>query len=85
MSANVSDLYICIYLFASDNSLTEQLDSTETHSSGDDIELSADAATDQSEAFIGGERKAAGVAEAALQDGEKQSNASASLLQAVGC
>ncbi|XP_056298367.1 rho guanine nucleotide exchange factor 11 isoform X3 [Pseudoliparis swirei] len=53
-----------------DNSLTEQLDSTETHSSGDDIELSADAATDQSEAFIGGERKAAGVAEAALQDVE---------------
>lgn len=37
----------------------------ETHSSNDDIALSADTPSDQSE------RKAAGVAEAALQDGEE--------------
>ncbi|XP_029310526.1 LOW QUALITY PROTEIN: rho guanine nucleotide exchange factor 11 [Cottoperca gobio] len=53
-----------------DNSITEQSDSTETHSSNDDIVLSADAPTDQSGAFIRGERKAVGVAEAALQDVE---------------
>ncbi|XP_034412634.1 LOW QUALITY PROTEIN: rho guanine nucleotide exchange factor 11 [Cyclopterus lumpus] len=51
-----------------DNSLTEQSDSTETHSSSDDMALSTDAATDQSEAFAQG--KAAGVADAALQDVE---------------
>lgn len=49
-----------------DNSLTEQSDSMETHSSNDDIVLSANSPSDQSE------RKAAGVAEAALQDGEKK-------------
>lgn len=38
----------------------------ETHSSNDDIVLSANSPSDQSE------RKAAGVAEAALQDGEKK-------------
>lgn len=38
----------------------------ETHSSNDDIVLSANSPSDQSE------RKAAGVAEAALQDGEKE-------------
>ncbi|XP_068443470.1 rho guanine nucleotide exchange factor 11 isoform X3 [Clinocottus analis] len=53
-----------------DNSLTEQSDSMETHSSSDDIVLSVDAATDQSGAFTCEERKAAGVAEAALQDVE---------------
>lgn len=42
----------------------------ETHSSNDDIVLSANTPTDQSEAFICGERKAVGVAEAALQDVE---------------
>uniref|UniRef100_UPI0037E8A71F rho guanine nucleotide exchange factor 11 isoform X2 n=1 Tax=Semicossyphus pulcher TaxID=241346 RepID=UPI0037E8A71F len=47
-----------------DNSLTEQSDSMETHSSNDDIALSAATPSDQSE------RKAAGVAEAALQDVE---------------
>ncbi|XP_073330662.1 rho guanine nucleotide exchange factor 11 isoform X2 [Pagrus major] len=47
-----------------DNSLTEQSDSMETHSSNDDIVLSANSPSDQSE------RKAAGVAEAALQDVE---------------
>ncbi|XP_027143610.1 rho guanine nucleotide exchange factor 11 isoform X3 [Larimichthys crocea] len=47
-----------------DNSMTEQSDSMETHSSNDDIALSADTPSDQSE------RKAAGVAEAALQDVE---------------
>lgn len=45
--------------------MTEQSDSMETHSSNDDIALSADTPSDQSE------RKAAGVAEAALQDGEE--------------
>lgn len=38
----------------------------ETHSSNDDIVLSANSPSDQSET------KAAGVAEAALQDGEKE-------------
>ncbi|XP_041820615.1 rho guanine nucleotide exchange factor 11 isoform X2 [Chelmon rostratus] len=47
-----------------DNSLTEPSDSMETHSSNDDIALSASTPSDQSE------RKAAGVAEAALQDVE---------------
>ncbi|XP_076580787.1 rho guanine nucleotide exchange factor 11 isoform X2 [Chaetodon auriga] len=47
-----------------DNSMTEQSDSTQTHSSSDDIALSADTPSDQSE------RTAAGVAEAALQDVE---------------
>ncbi|XP_062300531.1 rho guanine nucleotide exchange factor 11 isoform X2 [Scomber scombrus] len=53
-----------------DNSMTEQSDSMETHSSTDDIALSADTTTDQSGAFICGERQAVGVAEAALQDVE---------------
>ncbi|XP_070785812.1 rho guanine nucleotide exchange factor 11 [Enoplosus armatus] len=53
-----------------DNSMTEQSDSMETHSSNDDIVLSADTPSDQSDAFICGERKAVGVAEAALQDVE---------------
>ncbi|XP_074478870.1 rho guanine nucleotide exchange factor 11 isoform X3 [Sebastes fasciatus] len=52
------------------NSITEQSDSMETHSSNDDIVLSANTPTDQSEAFICGERKAVSVAEAALQDVE---------------
>ncbi|XP_070710540.1 rho guanine nucleotide exchange factor 11 isoform X2 [Pempheris klunzingeri] len=47
-----------------DNSLTEQSDSTETHSSSDDIVLSANTPSDQSET------QAVGVAEAALQDVE---------------
>ncbi|XP_065806961.1 rho guanine nucleotide exchange factor 11 isoform X3 [Labrus bergylta] len=47
-----------------DNSMTEQSDSMETHSSGDDIALSAAAPSNVSE------RKTAGVAEAALQDVE---------------
>ncbi|XP_033961817.1 rho guanine nucleotide exchange factor 11 isoform X5 [Pseudochaenichthys georgianus] len=53
-----------------DNSITEQSDSMETHSSNDDIVLSAHTPTDQSEAFICGEGEAVGVAEAALQDVE---------------
>ncbi|XP_031706950.1 rho guanine nucleotide exchange factor 11 isoform X5 [Anarrhichthys ocellatus] len=53
-----------------DNSITEQSDSMETHSSSDDIVLSANAATDQSGDFICGEGKAVGVAESALQDVE---------------
>ncbi|KAK5858612.1 hypothetical protein PBY51_002739 [Eleginops maclovinus] len=53
-----------------DNSITEQSDSMETHSSNDDIGLSAHTPTDQSEAFICGEGEAVGVAEAALQDVE---------------
>ncbi|XP_060887898.1 rho guanine nucleotide exchange factor 11 isoform X2 [Labrus mixtus] len=47
-----------------DNSMTEQSDSMETHSSSDDIALSAAAPSNASE------RKTAGVAEAALQDVE---------------
>ena len=46
----------------------------ETHSSNDDIVLSAHTPTDQSEAFICSEGEAVGVAEAALQDGEKQTH-----------
>uniref|UniRef100_A0A8C4GJ80 Rho guanine nucleotide exchange factor (GEF) 11 n=1 Tax=Dicentrarchus labrax TaxID=13489 RepID=A0A8C4GJ80_DICLA len=46
------------------NSMTEPSDSMETHSNNDDIVLSANTPSDQSE------RKAAGVAEAALQDVE---------------
>ncbi|XP_008296120.1 rho guanine nucleotide exchange factor 11 isoform X2 [Stegastes partitus] len=53
-----------------DNSMTEQSDSMETHSSNDDVALSDNTPTDQSEAFICGERQAVGVAEAALQDVE---------------
>uniref|UniRef100_A0A3B5B5H3 Rho guanine nucleotide exchange factor 11 n=1 Tax=Stegastes partitus TaxID=144197 RepID=A0A3B5B5H3_9TELE len=47
-----------------------QSDSMETHSSNDDVALSDNTPTDQSEAFICGERQAVGVAEAALQDVE---------------
>ncbi|XP_044039216.1 rho guanine nucleotide exchange factor 11 isoform X2 [Siniperca chuatsi] len=53
-----------------DNSMTEQSDSMETHSSNDDIALSANTPSDQSGAFICGERKAVGVADSALQDVE---------------
>ncbi|XP_049423909.1 rho guanine nucleotide exchange factor 11 isoform X1 [Epinephelus fuscoguttatus] len=53
-----------------DNSMTEQSDSMEPHSSNDDIELSANTPTDQSGAFLCGDRKPVGVAEAALQDVE---------------
>lgn len=54
--------------------MTEQSDSIETHSSNEDIELSENTPRDQSGAFICGERKDGGVAEAALQDGEKQTH-----------
>ncbi|XP_045919768.1 rho guanine nucleotide exchange factor 11 isoform X2 [Micropterus dolomieu] len=53
-----------------DNSMTEQLNSMDTHSSKDDNVLSADTPLDQTETFICGEGKAVGVAEAALQDVE---------------
>ncbi|XP_023271106.1 rho guanine nucleotide exchange factor 11 isoform X4 [Seriola lalandi dorsalis] len=53
-----------------DNSMTEQSDSMETHSSNNDIVLSDNTPVDQSGAFICGERQAVGVAEAALQDVE---------------
>ncbi|XP_059210834.1 rho guanine nucleotide exchange factor 11 isoform X2 [Centropristis striata] len=53
-----------------DNSMTEQSDPMETHSSNDDIVLSENTPTDQSGDFICGERRAVGVAEAALQDVE---------------
>uniref|UniRef100_A0AAQ5XZM5 Rho guanine nucleotide exchange factor (GEF) 11 n=1 Tax=Amphiprion ocellaris TaxID=80972 RepID=A0AAQ5XZM5_AMPOC len=49
--------------------LGKQSDSMETHSSNDDV-LSDNTPTDQSGAFICGERQAVGVAEAALQDVE---------------
>ncbi|XP_030017643.1 rho guanine nucleotide exchange factor 11 isoform X3 [Sphaeramia orbicularis] len=52
-----------------DNSMTEQPDSTETHSTTDMV-LSSDASTDQSGAFFCGDRPGTGVAEAALQDVE---------------
>ncbi len=48
--------------------MTEQSDSMDTHSSNDDIMLSDNTPSDQSE------RITTGVAEAALQDGEKGSN-----------
>ncbi|XP_032400706.1 rho guanine nucleotide exchange factor 11 isoform X7 [Etheostoma spectabile] len=53
-----------------DNSMTEQSDSIETHSSNEDIELSENTRRDQSGDFICDERKDVGVAEAALQDVE---------------
>lgn len=53
-----------------DNSLTEQSDSTETHSSSE-VVLGDETPTDQSEGFTCGEKQAAGVADAALQDGEE--------------
>ncbi|XP_030609052.1 rho guanine nucleotide exchange factor 11 isoform X2 [Archocentrus centrarchus] len=53
-----------------DNSLTEQSDSTETHSTSDDPMLSDNTPSDQSEAFIRRDRQEVGVAEAALQDVE---------------
>ncbi|XP_029382112.1 rho guanine nucleotide exchange factor 11 isoform X1 [Echeneis naucrates] len=53
-----------------DNSMTEQSDSMETHSSSNDIVLSDNTPVDQSEDFMCGERQAVGVAEAALQDVE---------------
>ncbi|XP_062416583.1 rho guanine nucleotide exchange factor 11 isoform X4 [Pungitius pungitius] len=53
-----------------DNSIAEQSDSTDTHSSGDDVALSANADADQSGAFVGAELKAEGVAESALHDVE---------------
>lgn len=59
--------------------MTEQSNSMETHSSNDDIVLSANTPSDQSE------REAVGVAEAALQDGEKESKTTVSLLQTVEC
>lgn len=51
-----------------DNSMTEQSDSTETHSNNDEPALCHSTPADQSEAFICGDRQ--GVAEAALQDVE---------------
>lgn len=66
--------FVFYFLNLPDNSITEQSDSMETHSSNDDIVLSAHTPTDQSEAFICGEGEAVGVAEAALQDGEKQTH-----------
>lgn len=53
-----------------DNSVTEQSNSMETHSTSDDVVPSDNTPTDQSGAFICGERQAVGVAEAALQDVE---------------
>ncbi|XP_034713246.1 rho guanine nucleotide exchange factor 11 [Etheostoma cragini] len=53
-----------------DNSMTEQSDSIETHSSNEDIELSENTRRDQSGDFICDERKDIGLAEAALQDVE---------------
>ncbi|XP_018543374.1 rho guanine nucleotide exchange factor 11 isoform X1 [Lates calcarifer] len=53
-----------------DNSMTEPSDSMETHSSNNDIELLDNTSMDQSGDFKCGERQAAGVAEAALQDVE---------------
>ncbi|XP_028987395.1 rho guanine nucleotide exchange factor 11 isoform X3 [Betta splendens] len=53
-----------------ENSLTEQSDSIEAHSSSNDIELSDDTHVDQSEAFVCAEKQAAGVADSALQDVE---------------
>ncbi|GLD64734.1 rho guanine nucleotide exchange factor 11 isoform X1, partial [Lates japonicus] len=53
-----------------DNSMTEPSDSMETHSSTNDIELLDNTSMDQSGDFKCGERQAAGVAEAALQDVE---------------
>uniref|UniRef100_A0A669EXY8 Rho guanine nucleotide exchange factor (GEF) 11 n=1 Tax=Oreochromis niloticus TaxID=8128 RepID=A0A669EXY8_ORENI len=50
------------------NSMTEQSDSTETHSNNDEPALCHSTPADQSEAFICGDRQ--GVAEAALQDVE---------------
>uniref|UniRef100_A0A3Q1ER16 Rho guanine nucleotide exchange factor 11 n=1 Tax=Acanthochromis polyacanthus TaxID=80966 RepID=A0A3Q1ER16_9TELE len=47
-----------------------QSDSMETHSTNDDVVLSDSTPTDQSGAFLCGERQAVGVAEAALQDVE---------------
>lgn len=49
-----------------DNSMTEQSDSTETHSNSDEPAISHSTPVDQSEALLKGQ----GVAEAALQDGE---------------
>lgn len=68
-----------------DNSMTEQSDSMETHSSTDDIALSADTPTDQSGGFICGERQAVGVAEAALQDGEEKADMTSSLQKETSC
>nr|XP_043876845.1 rho guanine nucleotide exchange factor 11 isoform X2 [Solea senegalensis] len=53
-----------------ESSMTEHSHSMETHSSNNDVGLSDDASMDQSGAFICGERPAACVAEAALQDVE---------------
>lgn len=52
--------------FLPDNSMTEQSDSTETHSNSDEPAISHSTPVDQSEALLKGQ----GVAEAALQDGE---------------
>uniref|UniRef100_A0A669E535 Rho guanine nucleotide exchange factor (GEF) 11 n=1 Tax=Oreochromis niloticus TaxID=8128 RepID=A0A669E535_ORENI len=60
-----SFLQLC---FLPDNSMTEQSDSTETHSNNDEPALCHSTPADQSEAFICGDRQ--GVAEAALQDVE---------------
>uniref|UniRef100_A0A3P9D0D9 Rho guanine nucleotide exchange factor 11 n=1 Tax=Maylandia zebra TaxID=106582 RepID=A0A3P9D0D9_9CICH len=52
--------------FLPDNSMTEQSDSTETHSNSDEPAISHSTPVDQSQAFLKGQ----GVAEAALQDVE---------------
>lgn len=57
--------------------MTEPSDSMETHSSNNDIELLDNTSMDQSGDFKCGERQAAGVAEAALQDGEKRAETAA--------
>lgn len=53
-------------------SMTERQDSRETHSS-DSNDLSGDTSSEQ-DAFFCNERQGAGVAEAALHDGEKLSH-----------
>uniref|UniRef100_A0A3B4EWU1 Rho guanine nucleotide exchange factor 11-like n=1 Tax=Pundamilia nyererei TaxID=303518 RepID=A0A3B4EWU1_9CICH len=64
---NHSSIPIFLQLrFLPDNSMTEQSDSTETHSNSDEPAISHSTPVDQSEALLKGQ----GVAEAALQDVE---------------
>ncbi|XP_071372045.1 rho guanine nucleotide exchange factor 11 [Centroberyx affinis] len=67
---NASPVSTGRHVYQSDDSMTEGSVSMETNSSNNDDALTPTTPTDQSEAFLSGDRQAVGVAEAALQDVE---------------
>jgi len=72
----ITDLKCLFIVSFIDSSMAEQSDSTETHSSNDD-NISDNTPTDQSETFNCDDGQTLGVAESALQDGQKKSEPAA--------